>query len=268
MSTTLQNFYKATITRNWSASTGDFNVSVAPTPTSGWLVISPNNSTLKEIIKYTAVGTNAYGPYITVSERGIGGTTAQVHSIGEPIRMNITAEHWAEMQADIDSIIAAGLPAGTTGQTLINTSGTWGAGDRLNDDELLVETVSVSSAELKAINSSPKVLIAAPGSGKAISLDEIVFSFTYGTVQYTSGNTLFPVWTGNTTNILGNEGNSEIANAVVTAASSSISRRAFSSASASTPILSNTGISLYSSANFTTGDGTFKLFIKYRIITL
>jgi hypothetical protein len=49
-----------------------------------------------------------------IADRGIGGTTAQTHTIGETIRMNITAEHWEEMQSDIDAIIAAGAPNATT----------------------------------------------------------------------------------------------------------------------------------------------------------
>jgi len=108
--TLIQNFYKTTITRNWTATTGDFNVSTKPTISAGWLVISANNTTLREIIKYTATGTNAYGDFVTVSERGIGGTTAQTHSIGESVRMNITAEHWAELNANA---VAPTLEVGT-----------------------------------------------------------------------------------------------------------------------------------------------------------
>jgi len=141
MSTQLQNFYKATLTRNWSATTGDFNVSVAPTVSSGYLVVSPNNSTLREIIYYTATGSNAYGPFITVSTiggRGIGGTSAQVHSIGESVRMNLTAEHWQEMQDDIDSIVAAGLPAGSEGDIIYNDGANWVAGNPLPSCKTLI----------------------------------------------------------------------------------------------------------------------------------
>lgn len=116
MTTQIQNFYKTTITRNWSATTGDFNVSIKPTITSGYLVVSPNNSTLREIVKYTATGTNSYGDFITISnlaDRGLGGTTAQTHTIGETVRMNITAQHWNDMNEDISSIIAAGAPNAT-----------------------------------------------------------------------------------------------------------------------------------------------------------
>lgn len=132
MSLSLQNFYKATITRNWSATTGDFNVSVAPTVSPGYIVVSPNNSTLREIVYYTATGSNSYGDFITVATlggRGVGETTAQTHTIGETVRMNLTAEHWDAMNDDIASIIAAGLPAGTEGEIMMYTGGAWTASD-------------------------------------------------------------------------------------------------------------------------------------------
>lgn len=128
MSTTLQNFYKQTITKNWSATTGDFNVSTKPTVSSGIMVVSPNNSTLREIVRYSATGTNTYGDFITISnliDRGLGGTSAQTHTIGETVRINLTAEHWQEMQDDINSIIAAGLPAGTSGDVMYNDGSNW-----------------------------------------------------------------------------------------------------------------------------------------------
>lgn len=117
MSTQIQNFYEATITRNWTSTTGDFNVSVAPSISEGIIVISPSSRTLREIVRFTATGTNAYGPYVRISNiahRGLGGTTAQSHTIGEKIRMNITAEHWTEMQTEIDEIVAQGSPDATT----------------------------------------------------------------------------------------------------------------------------------------------------------
>lgn len=104
MSTILQNFYKEKVLTAWTAGIGNFYVTTKPVPTSGYLVISPANSSKREIVKYTATGTDIGGDYITISnlsDRGVGGTTAQTHSIDEPVRMNITAEHWADMVADI-----------------------------------------------------------------------------------------------------------------------------------------------------------------------
>lgn len=117
MSTQIENFYESQITRNWTATTGDFNVSVAPTISEGIIVISPSSRTLREIVRYTATGTNTYGPFVRVSNvahRGLGGTTAQVHSIGEKVRMNITAEHWDEV-----SLVSSGIVAPATTPTKI-----------------------------------------------------------------------------------------------------------------------------------------------------
>lgn len=97
---TLQNFFKTTIPTAWAAGTGNRYVTTLPTPTSGWLVVSPNNASLREIVRYTATGSDGGGNYITIAERGIGGTTDQAHAVSETVRMNITAEHWADIYVD------------------------------------------------------------------------------------------------------------------------------------------------------------------------
>lgn len=125
MSLTLQNFYKTTITRNWTATTGDFNVSTKPTVYPGYLVVSPNNATLREIVYYTAVGTNSYGDFITISnigDRGIGGTTAQTHTIGETVRMNITAEHYAAVPQIFTGTSAPATTPTKIGDIFIDTT--------------------------------------------------------------------------------------------------------------------------------------------------
>jgi hypothetical protein len=101
MPTTLQNFYKQTILIACTSGATTIYLTTKPTVSSGYLVISPNNSSLREIVQYTATGTDGTGDFITVSVRGVGGTTAQSHVVGEPIRMNITAQHWADLNADI-----------------------------------------------------------------------------------------------------------------------------------------------------------------------
>lgn len=49
-------------------------------------------------------------------------------------------------------------------------------------------TVSVSSAELLALQSVPKELIAAPGAGKVINVIEAFYSYTFVTSGYTFGD--------------------------------------------------------------------------------
>lgn len=96
----VQNFYKKTLQIACGAGAGNIYVGVKPTIANGYLVFSPSNTTLREIVKYTGTGTDATGDYVTIanaSDRGLGGTTAQAHSVGESIRMNLTAEHWLEI---------------------------------------------------------------------------------------------------------------------------------------------------------------------------
>lgn len=274
MSTQIQNFYESQITRNWTATTGDFNVSVAPTISEGIIVISPSSRTLREIVRFTATGTNAYGPFVRVSNiahRGLGGTTAQVHTIGEKVRMNITAEHWTEMQDDINSIVAAGLPAGSEGDVMYHNGSNWVASNFLNDvlteNIIRTSTVTLSSADILALNTTPKELLPAPGVGKVLILDQIVYSYTYGTTQYTGGGIIRPVWRGGTTAVWGTGVTGELAVALMQAASSYIGIRCQSAVSIAQ--LENTAIDLYAATgDFATGDGTLKVFIKYRILTL
>lgn len=110
----VQDFYKATITQDWSIGTGIFYVSVKPTITEGWLYVSPNNPALREQIYYNGVGTDGNGDYITVTQRGMGTTDEQTHTIGEPIRMNIGEGYVKYLTDAIEDIVAAGTPDADT----------------------------------------------------------------------------------------------------------------------------------------------------------
>jgi hypothetical protein len=114
---TIQNFYKETITRAVSlVGATNIYVSALPTPDEGYVVISPSSSSLREIVYYTAKGTDSNGTYLTVTlaNRGLGGTTAQTHVIGEPVRMNVTAEHIKEISDALDQIVAGGTQDAST----------------------------------------------------------------------------------------------------------------------------------------------------------
>lgn len=98
----LQNFFKTTISTAWTTGTGNRYIATLPTASTGRLVINPANSTKREIIEYSAKGTDGGGNYITVSVRGVGGTTDQTHDIGEAVRSNITAEVITDIQNELD----------------------------------------------------------------------------------------------------------------------------------------------------------------------
>src|SRR3972149_3926303 len=112
-----QNFYRQTITRAVTV-VGAVNIYVSqlPEPAEGFITISPASITLREIVYYTAKGTDGNGSYITVTlaNRGIGGTTAQTHTIGEPVRMNTGAETIQEISDALDEIVAGGAQNAST----------------------------------------------------------------------------------------------------------------------------------------------------------
>jgi hypothetical protein len=105
-----QNFFKETVATAWTAGAGNFYVSTKPVNDTGYLVISPANSSLREIVKFTAVGTDGGGDFVTITaaNRGLGGTTDQAHAVGEDVYMNVVAEHLQEISDAIDQIVAAG----------------------------------------------------------------------------------------------------------------------------------------------------------------
>lgn len=114
---TLQNFYKETIAVDCSTGATNIYVSNKPTPSSGYLVISVGTENLREIIKYTATGTDGTGDYVTVSDaadRGLGGTSDIAHVASETVRMNYTAEHQQDTSDAIDQIVAGGAQDAST----------------------------------------------------------------------------------------------------------------------------------------------------------
>lgn len=118
-----ENFYRQTITRAVTlVGATNIYVSAHPTPSEGFIAISPASTTLREIVYYTVKGTDGNGTYLTVTlaNRGLGGTTAQTHTIGEPVRMNVSAETIQEISDAVDQIVAAGAQnASTTTKGLV-----------------------------------------------------------------------------------------------------------------------------------------------------
>lgn len=117
----LQNFYKTTVAVAWGTGTGTVYVTELPTPTAGRLTINPSNASLREIVSYSGIGTDGTGNYIVLTARGVGGTSANTHQINEPVRMNMTAENWndvdvvlTDMQDQIDTLVLQNAPNAST----------------------------------------------------------------------------------------------------------------------------------------------------------
>lgn len=120
-----QNFFRAKITRAVNVTTAtNIYLDILPVPTAGWLVINPGSTILREIIHYTSLGSDTNGTYIVVDLRGLGSTTAQVHSIGEPVRMNLTSLNMTEIDTAINSIVAGGVVVATGADVNTGTDNT------------------------------------------------------------------------------------------------------------------------------------------------
>lgn len=155
-----QDFYKETVSTAWAAGAGNFYVSNKPTNSEGYLVLSPSNASLREIVKYTAIGTDGGGDFVTLTapNRGLGGTTDQTHVVGESVFMNVTAEH-------IDDIIAE--VAAKLDDNQLDTDGTLAADSdtkiatqkatKTYADTKMSKTGDETVAGIKTFSSSPIV---------------------------------------------------------------------------------------------------------------
>lgn len=86
----VQNFYSSIITSNITG-TGDttFTVAVIPTYSNGFLCISPDNATQREIVYYhDVVGSTIH---VRAENRGLDGTSAKTHTSSESIAMKDVA---------------------------------------------------------------------------------------------------------------------------------------------------------------------------------
>lgn len=120
----------------------------------------------------------------------------------------------------------------------------------------------LSSAQILALFTTPITLIAAPGAGKYISVDEIVFRLNFGTTQYTGANALEVRYTdGSGVKVTG-----DLASACIDSASSRADKVigvAAAVAVANAPI-----VAAVPTANPAAGDGTISYSIIYRVVTL
>ena len=126
--------------------------------------------------------------------------------------------------------------------------------------------VSLSSAEILNLNTTPKTLIAAPGANKVIVVESVAWYLTAGTA-YTLGGYLRVQYNGDTNALV-----NRIPVGAVTSATDYVSIVVQLSSANTDSINATIGINKaveISSpvAAFTTGTGTATVHIKYRIIT-
>jgi hypothetical protein len=132
--------------------------------------------------------------------------------------------------------------------------------------EARTASVSLSAANLIAMNGAPVAILAAPGSGKAIVVDRILFKMVTTATAFTSGGTVQFNYTGGS--VATHAGT--IPAAVVTAgAGTSYTELGPAVATNGTTLTANVGVSITNNTGaFATGTGTAVVYIEYRVITL
>lgn len=127
--------------------------------------------------------------------------------------------------------------------------------------------VTLTSAQILAMNATPVQIIAAPAANKAIIINRIWNAYHFGTAQYAAGGAIGLEW-GNTAALAGPAASNTLAAATFNAYAAS---NAFDLTPDGTDTLANImGKGVFMSngtAAFTTGDGTLTVNVNYSIVT-
>jgi len=156
---------------------------------------------------------------------------------------------------------ASGVTSDTPAQ-VIDAAGTWTglAITNANIDPSLSQYASIplSSAQILALNATPVTLVAAPGAGKTIIVQDVLFTMTTTATAYASGGNVTFQYSG------GNAVTNNVASTVVTAAAgtSYTVRQAIDVTAAVNTALTVTN----ATGAFTTGTGTALINVCYRIV--
>lgn len=150
----------------------------------------------------------------------------------------------------------------------LTTLGKITSGSQATPTEQLMQIV-LTSAQIKTLNATPLSILAAPGAGKIIAINTIIFANTFGTIQYTRTGATFKLFLGTTADALALTGDQ---NAMVIAAASAASLIQPSTnsnfATATKGVNKAIFIGNDGGSEFAAGDGTIKVTLVYTVITL
>jgi len=139
------------------------------------------------------------------------------------------------------------------------------AGGGASPAEAQAITVTLSSANIQAMFATPVTLIAAPGSGKLIQVDEVVVNFIYNSIAYENGSELRIKYSGSAENLFATIADT----GPMQGTASFINGAQKTEATIALTSLTNTAIvATNNTSAFTTGNSTMKIYLRYRVITL
>lgn len=140
---------------------------------------------------------------------------------------------------------------------------------QLAPDVAATATVTLTAAQVLGMYATPVQLVAAPGSGKLILIDSILWDIAFVSAQYAAGGAIQAQY-GNTIHGAGSPASASIAAATLNGVSASgFLANGSGSATLNAPAtVENTAVFLSNAtAAFTTGDSTVNLYVRYRVVT-
>ena len=122
-------------------------------------------------------------------------------------------------------------------------------------------TIAVTSAEMLAINTTPKTLIAAQGAGTFISVNTIIMKHTYVSTTYNTDVVVFAKYDST--------GKPDASSGLVISSTATALVKGGSFSGPTTEDIANKAIILTTNtADPETGDGTFEIVLEYSVITI
>jgi len=134
----------------------------------------------------------------------------------------------------------------------------------ITEDQLKILTVSLSAANIIAMNATPVEILAAPGAGKILIVDQVFFSFTFNSTQFTGGGDVRFQYDTTTDSIM----NLTIDSGQIKAANDHLQHLIPLAVGALEPFTNKKVEITNATAAFATGNSTAKVFVRYRILTL
>lgn len=126
-----------------------------------------------------------------------------------------------------------------------------------------VEAITLASADILALNTTPVTLISAKGAGKTIIVDEIFLKNTYGTATYTGGNALEFRYT----DASGAKVSADIASTFINLVATGYAS-VKGVVTALTPVANAPIVVRVPTADPAVGDGVITGFVRYHVVTL
>ena len=131
------------------------------------------------------------------------------------------------------------------------------------DDNEMYGEVSLSSADILALHTTPITLVPAPGAGKIVLIKSAVYVFTAGT-QYTLGDSVVIAYAGDTILLAGSLSTTLMRGAASFKAGRLMTASVVLTAGDNAAV----NLCLLSATAYASGTGTLKCFFTYKIITL